>query len=45
MNKTSKDLDLSSIITQVSKDDEVNRTIPLTNTIITSGTSPTTKSI
>jgi RNA polymerase II subunit A small phosphatase-like protein len=43
MNKTSKDLDLSSIITQVSKDDEVNRTIPLTNTIITSGTSPTTK--
>lgn len=44
MNKTSKELDLSSIITQVPKDDDVNRTVPLTGTVITSGTSPTTKS-
>jgi hypothetical protein len=45
MNKTSKDMDLSSIITQVSKDDDPNRSIPLTNAVITSGTSPITKSI
>jgi hypothetical protein len=45
MNKTSKELDLSSIITQVSKDDDINRSIPLTGTVITSVTSPTTKSI
>jgi len=45
MNKTSKELDLSSIITQVPKDDDANRSLPLTGTIITSGTSPITKSI
>ncbi len=45
MNKTSKDMDLSSIITQVSKDDDVNRSIPLTNPVITSGTSSPIKSI
>jgi len=45
MNKTSKDMDLSSIITQVSKDDDPNRSMPLTNAVITSGTSPITKSI
>jgi len=45
MNKTSKELDLSSIITQVPRDDENNRSIPLTNTVVTSGTSPTTNGI
>lgn len=45
MNKTSKEMDLSSIITQVPKDDDANRTIPLTGTVITSGTSSTIKSI
>ncbi|CAF0979840.1 unnamed protein product [Rotaria sordida] len=43
MNKSSKENDLSSVITQVSKDDDPNRTIPLTGTVITSGTSPITK--
>ncbi|CAF0735652.1 unnamed protein product [Adineta steineri] len=43
MNKTSKDMDLSSIITQVSKDDDTNKSVPLTGTVITSGTSPITK--
>ena len=38
MNKTSKELDLSSIITQVPRDDENNRAIPLTTTAATSGT-------
>jgi len=38
-------MDLSSIITQVQKEDDINRSIPLTGTIITSGTSPITKSI
>jgi hypothetical protein len=42
MNKTSKELDLSSIITQVSKDDENNRSIPLTTTVASSGASQTT---
>lgn len=42
MIKTSKDLDLSSIITQVSKDDENNRSIPLTTTVATSSTAQTT---
>jgi len=41
MIKTSKELDLSSIITQVSKDDENNRSIPLTTTVVTSGTAQT----
>jgi RNA polymerase II subunit A small phosphatase-like protein len=36
-------MDLSSIITQVQKEDDINRSIPLTGTIITSGTSPITK--
>lgn len=45
MNKTSKEVDLSSIITQVSKDDDPNRTIPLTGTLITSSTTPVAKSI
>ena len=45
MNKTSKDLDLSSIITQVSKDDDANRAVSLTNTVITSGNASNTKSI
>ncbi len=45
MNKTSKELDLSSIITQVPRDDDVNRSMPLAGTVITSGTSPITKSI
>ncbi|CAF0799819.1 unnamed protein product [Rotaria sp. Silwood1] len=38
MSKTSNDLNFSSIITQVSKDDDKNRSMPLT----TSGTSQTT---
>ncbi len=42
MSKTSKELDLSSIITQVSKDDKNNRSIPLTTTAATSGTAQTT---
>lgn len=43
MNKTSKELDLSSIITQVPKDDDNNnRSIPLTTTVATGGTSQTT---
>ena len=41
MNKTSKETDFSSIITQVARDDETNRPIPLTNTVVLSGTSPT----
>lgn len=45
MNKPSKDLDLSSIITQVSKDDDTNRAVPLTGTVISPGTSPITKSM
>jgi hypothetical protein len=45
MNKTSKEMDLSSIITQVSKDEDINRSIPLTSAVVTSGTSTTTKSI
>jgi len=45
MSKTSKDMDLSSIITQVSKDDDINRSIPLSGTVITSGTSSITKRI
>ena len=39
MNKTSKELDLSSIITQVPRDDDNNRSIPLTTTVATTGTS------
>lgn len=42
MIKTSKELDLSSIITQVQRDDENNRSIPLTTTVATSGTAQTT---
>ncbi|CAF2523331.1 unnamed protein product [Rotaria sp. Silwood2] len=42
MSKTSKDLDFSSIITQVSKDDDKNRSMPLSTTVVTSGTSQTT---
>lgn len=42
MNKTSKDIDLSSIITQVAKDDDVNRALPLTNPVLTNGNSGTT---
>ncbi|UJR31163.1 hypothetical protein I4U23_018670 [Adineta vaga] len=43
MSKVSKDLDLSSVITQVSKEDDTNRSVPLAGTLITSGTSPVTK--
>ncbi|CAF1534376.1 unnamed protein product [Adineta ricciae] len=43
MSKASKDLNLSSIITQVSKDDDTNRAVPLTGTVISPGTSPVTK--
>lgn len=39
MSKTSKELDLSSIITQVPRDDDNNRSIPLTTAVATSGTS------
>jgi hypothetical protein len=44
MNKTSKELDFSSIITQVSKDDDNNnnRSMPLPTTVVASGTSQTT---
>ncbi len=42
MNKTSKELDLSSIITQVSKDDQNNRSISLTTNVVTSGTAQAT---
>ncbi|CAF0843014.1 unnamed protein product [Rotaria sordida] len=42
MSKTSKDLPFSSIITQVSKDDDKDRSMPLTTTVVTSGTSQTT---
>ncbi len=45
MSNTSKATDFSSIITQVSKDEDTNRSIPLTGTVITSGNSTTTKSI
>ena len=34
MNKTSKELDFSSVITQVSKDDDPHRSVPLTTTVI-----------
>lgn len=44
MSKTSKDMDLSSIITQVSKDDDANRALPLTNPVLTNGNA-TTKSM
>lgn len=36
MNKTSKDLEFSSIITQVSKEDDRNRSLPLTAAVVTS---------
>jgi hypothetical protein len=40
MNKSSKEMNLSSIITQVSKeDDNNNRSMPLTTTVVNSGTS------
>jgi RNA polymerase II subunit A small phosphatase-like protein len=42
MSKTSKPLDLSSIITQVPRTDDTNRSIPLTTTVGTTGPSPTT---
>lgn len=42
MNKTSKDIDLSAIITQVSKDEDVNRSLPPTNPVLINGTSATT---
>jgi hypothetical protein len=43
MNKTSKELDLSSIITQVSKDDDnKNRPTPLPTATITTATPQTT---
>ena len=42
MNKTNKALDLSSIITQVPKDDsENNRSVPLTTTVAASATAQT----
>ncbi|CAM4856226.1 unnamed protein product [Rotaria socialis] len=43
MSNTSKEIDLSSVITQVSKDDDPSRTIPLTGTVITSPAAPVTK--
>lgn len=40
MNKTTKQTDFTSIITQVSKPDETNRSIQLTNaTVASDGTS------
>ncbi len=41
MIKTSKELDFSSIITQVPRDDDHNRQIPLTATVVNSGASQT----
>lgn len=41
MSKTSKEADFSSIITQVAREGDNNRPIPLTNTAGIPGTSPT----
>lgn len=41
MNKSSKELDLSSIVTQVQKDDENNRSTPLTLPVIQTTTATT----
>ncbi|UJR15518.1 hypothetical protein I4U23_002458 [Adineta vaga] len=38
MNKTSKELDLSSIITQVQKDEELNRPTPMPTAVVTNTT-------
>jgi len=42
MNQTSNETDLSSIITQVPRDDEINRTTNLPNTLSSNGTTTTT---